>query len=152
MRSLLRTALAALLVLAAALPATAQTDEPLRLEPCTGTGEPLALDGASATLTAPTPVDGSTTTTYRLDLSGQEVADDQPMDDRASVTVDMTWMTPLDYDLDVNGSESINLQPLDPSAESVTVSVRHCGLVTITATNFAATGVEDLTIDVGVRL
>lgn len=142
----------ALLLVLATAPVGAEEEGPLRLEPCTGTGDVLTLDGDSTEVAAPTPLDGSTTVTYRLDLSQQEVADDVDMDDRASVTVDMSWLTPLDYDLEVNGASSAGLQPVEPSEERATTSVRHCGTVTITVVNFAATGLEPITLDTSARL
>jgi hypothetical protein len=149
MRTRLLAALTASLLALVALPASAQT---AGLAPCTG-DDVVTLDGDSRTVTAPTPLDGTTSVSFKVDLSGQAVPEGGVPDDRANVTVDMTWLTPFDYDLDVNGNESINLQPVDPSAESATAAVRHCGTVTITATNFAAPGaIEQLVLDTTVRL
>ena len=150
MRTTTVTALLLALLLSA-LPASAQTEP---LQPCTGSEAPLTLEGAQATVEGPVgPQLGTATLSYRLDLSGQEVVEGVAPDDRAAVTVDMSWLSPLDYDLEVNGLASQGLQPVDASEESVTVSnVRHCAVVTITITNFAAPGVEAIDLDTRVRL
>jgi hypothetical protein len=156
MRSLLRTALAALLLLAVAVPASAQTTEgPLRLEPCTQTGDRLVPgEPVEVSVDGPTALDEALVLTYVLDLSGQQVADDQDMKRTARVNADMSWLVAAnDYDLDVNGTASEGYQPLDDAVESVSVANRqHCSTVRVTVINFLATGLDpiDLTLSVTV--
>jgi hypothetical protein len=144
---LIATALSAvLLLLLAVVPASAQEDTgPLRLEPCEKPGEKLEPGAPiDVTVDGPTVLDGEVLLTYVLDLSGQEVADDEDMATTARVDASMTWLVVAnDYDLGLNGSATEGFQPIDPAEESISATKRaHCSTVTVSVINFTATGLD----------
>ena len=133
--------------------AEGEDDGPLRLDPCEGDSI-LTLDGDAIDLTMPLIIEGdSASQTYKLDLSGQEVADDEDMDDKATVTAIMTWdLFVNDYDLDLGGTVSENYQPLDPAQEVASRTYTHCQTVLVSAVNFLGTGGDSVSIALDVRL
>jgi hypothetical protein len=106
------------------------------------------VDGFEGTIETPLPPLGTTERSFVVDLAGL------PVGTTAGVDTVMSWAVPTnDFDLDVGGESSVGLQPVDPAEESATVvGKRHCTVVTVTATNFAAAVVVDtLALDLAVR-
>lgn len=155
MRLLTTLALVSALSLLSALPSGAQ-DGPLRLEPCVTSNPVLGLDGDSYSAAMPlnTLSFPSHTTVYTLDLSGQEVAEDEDMDPKASVSVSTTWdVVANDYDLDVNGNVSVGWQPFVAAEEfAMAGNVSHCGQVRVEVVNYLATGGDSVNVSVSVAL
>ena len=149
-RFILAIAALSLLVLPAA-PSIAD-DGPLRLDACQTTKPVLTLDGDSYTAAMPL-LAGDDVVSYTLDLSGQDVAADEDMDDKANVSASATWDVIVnDYDLGLNGNVTEGFQPIDPAEEFISTSATHCSTVTVSVVNFNATGGDSVNVSVFVSL
>jgi hypothetical protein len=157
MRRLVLPAVATLLALGA-LPVHADeaADDPDEdLVECTNPGGLEEVDREGLSSTIDTPVEplweGSEFKNFLVDLSPGKV------NTRASLTVTMTWDVPTDdYDLfvstslDAGDSQDWQIETLE-GAESVTVLVRHCDVITVEARNWAAAVfVQELSLDFAV--
>ena len=149
----LRTILALLLLLVLAVPAGAQTDEPVGEaepalhEPCTDTGDATVItpeEGFTGTVETPIGVAGSTRApagTYVVDLAGL------PEGTRRSVTFVLSMPDPSDYDLVVNGD---NLLATDNPEYYTLRNSAHCRTITVETEVFL--GLPTDTLELGAKV
>ena len=142
MRTRLAVPTAALVALAA-LPAGAQTAEPVPCDPPAAGVTVLTVDDRTGTIEAPLLPGDVTEQRFLLDLSPATAIQ------RAPVSAELSWTLPAnDFDLailDANGgtlATSEGFQPLDPTVESASAGkLAHCTEFAIQAVNFNAAGV-----------
>jgi hypothetical protein len=145
----LRALLAAALLLVLAIPATAQTAEPVLLQPCTNTADAIVVkagETVSPEVTTPVGVandsSGTDVGTVVVDLSGL------PVGARRTTTLTMTVDNLVaDYDLVVDGDNPISSD--NPEVYTVT-NVGHCRAIDVNVEVFLGLPIDQIDLDVRV--
>lgn len=136
------------LMLMSVAPASAATT----LNPCTGGGVGFGTHDTAVTPDY-TPVLGEVAYQFRVDLSGQEVAEGAEPLTTADVNVVLSWsgFPASDYDMTVNGEDVWN-NPIPPgtSEELLLSNVKHCAFIDVTVWTYVGTPIDAVTLTLDV--